>query len=144
MKPWKLAALTVAQLAAWTGVRYLVVSMFPGEPVLFENHLFNLTFWRYYYSHALFYFAASLFPWWALAAMGWKYAPRILRCAALSFPGLIVVTFLFGKFDEPRQFDAFIPTCVGFIACLIASLTRPDSTNPISSKDSSQSAQVAL
>ena len=131
MAPWKLAAFVAAQLAAWACVRYLVVSAFSVAPVLFYNDLeLNLTFWRSYETHALLYSAATLFPWWALAAMGWKHAPRILRCAALSFPGLILVTILFGKFDEPRQFDAFIPTCIGFIACLFGSLARPAAGSP--------------
>jgi hypothetical protein len=129
MPTWKLAAFAIAQLVAWTCVRYLVVSSFPIAPVLFDNELgLNLAFWRHYDRRGYFYTAVVLFPWWALAAMGWKYAPRILRCAALSLPGLILVTVLFGKFDEVRQFDGFIPICIGFITCLAGSISGASSS----------------
>ena len=129
MSPWKLAAFAIAQLVAWTCVRYLVVSSFLLAPVLFYNGLdMNLAFWRHYDKRGYLNTALVLFPWWVLAAMGWKHAPRILRCAALSFPGLILVTILFGKYDEARQFDGFIPTCIGFITCLAASISRASSS----------------
>jgi hypothetical protein len=98
-------------------MRYMVISIVPAGPVFDSRVRYNLTFWRNYSLHAMFFSAMILIPWWMLAFKGWRYAPLILRCAALSFPGLILVTFLFGKFDESRQFDAFIPTTIGLIAC---------------------------
>lgn len=120
----RLAVFAVGQLAVWVLIRYALVFSFPIPHVIFFNFLrSNLEFWKYYDRRGYTYTAVVLLPGWALAAMGWKYAPRILRCAALTLPGLILVTVLFGKFDEARQFDGFIPTCVGLITCLAAAIT---------------------
>jgi len=124
MKIWKLVLFTVSQVVAWGAIRYFVISTVHAGP-LFDNRLqYNLTFWRSYSLQLLFFSGIILIPWWLVACKGWKYAPRILRIAAISFPCLILVTILFGKFDESRQFDAFIPTCVGLIACWVNSLLQ--------------------
>lgn len=130
MSPGRLAAFALAQIVAWSSARYLVVSLIPAiTPALFENNLaLNLTFWKSYPKGALLFTALRLVPWWALAAMGWNFAPRLLRCAAITLPGLFLVTFLFGRFDEPRQFDAFIPVCIGFIACWATKMSGTSSS----------------
>jgi hypothetical protein len=126
MKWWKLMLFTLAQIAAWCGVRYVVVASVHAAPALFENHLqMNLHFWQSYTKQALFFTGVTLLPWWGLAAMGWKHATRLLRCAVITLPGLVLVTILFGRFDEPRQFDGFIPVCAGLIACWAASAIYP-------------------
>jgi hypothetical protein len=127
MSMGKMAAFAIAQILAWVSVRYLVVSAIHissgSSPGIVENHLaFNLTFWKSYTHQALFFTAINLFPWWALAAFGGKYAPRLLRCAVITLPGLFLVTLLFGRFDEPRQFDGFIPITIGLIACWAAAV----------------------
>jgi len=117
MRPWLLGLFTIAQLALWCSVRYLVISLVPAGP-LFDNRLWeNLTFWRHYSPQHLFFAAAVLIPWWLVASMGWKYAPPLPRYSAIGLPGLFLVTILFGKFDEARQFAAFTPTCLALIAC---------------------------
>ncbi len=131
VKFWKLLLLTVAQLAAWAGVRYLVVMSVHGAPALFQNHLLmNLHFLKTYSKQALFFTGMTLVPWWGLAALGWRHAPRLLRCATITLPGLFLVTLLFGRFDEPRQFDGFIPVCAGLIACWVASVIYPAPQTP--------------
>lgn len=113
----KLIFLAISQLAVWAGVRYLVTSLVKAGP-LFDNRLwYNLLFWRHYSLQGLLFTWAALIPWWLVALMGWKHASPFLRCSAISLPGLFVVTILFGKFDEARQFAAFTPTCMGLIAC---------------------------
>ncbi len=126
VKWWKLLLLTIAQLAAWVGARYLVVMAVHGAPGLFQNHLeMNLHLLRTYSKQALFFTGITVLPWWGLAAMGWRHAPRLLRCATITLPGLLLVTLLFGRFDEPRQFDGFIPVCAGLIACWAAAVIYP-------------------
>jgi hypothetical protein len=126
MRLWKLLLLTVAQLAAWAAVRYVVVLSVHGAPGLFENHLqMNLHFWKTYTKQALFFTGVTVLPWWVLAAMGWRHATRLLRCATITLPELFVVTLLFGRFDEPRQYDGFIPVCAGLIACWAAAVIYP-------------------
>lgn len=68
--------------------------------------------------------AASLFFWWIAAATSWRYADDFLKRAALLFPMLLAVTYLFGQFQEPRQFDAFIPVVIGFILSRIGVALR--------------------
>jgi hypothetical protein len=117
MKLWQLGALAGSQVAVWVCLRYLVISLVAGGPP-FDNRLWqNLTFWRHYDMRGLFFAWVILLPWWLMAFMGWKYAPPLLRCSAISLPGLFAVTMLFGRLAEARMFDAFIPTCIGLIAC---------------------------
>lgn len=116
MKPSRLILFTAAQVAVWFAVRYSVISAVKGA-ALFDNRLlYNLFFWKNYSAHALIFACIALFPWWLVAIHGWKYASPLLRCSALSLPGLLLVTILFGRFDEARQFAAFVPSCIGLIA----------------------------
>lgn len=117
----RLVVFAISQVAVWCAVRYFATSVVHGA-ALFDKRLHdNLFFWRYYPLHQLAFAALTLLPWWLLASMGWKYAPRLLRCSALSLPGLVLVTILFGKLNEVRQFAAFVPTCVGLICCWFGS-----------------------
>jgi hypothetical protein len=125
LKVWQLTLFAFAQIAAWTGVRYWVISSMQGG-ALFDNRIWdNLFFWRFYHMQSIFFACIAVVPWWAVACKGWKYSSSLLRCCARSLPGLYLVTFLFGKFDEARQFDAFIPVCMGFIACWLRSELWP-------------------
>jgi hypothetical protein len=117
MRTSRLLLFAGCQAAAWAGVRWAVTSLVPAGR-LFDNRLWeNLVFWKHYSLVSILSAWAILLPWWLIAYLGWKHAPRLLRCSALSLPGLLLVTMLFGRFDEARQFAAFIPTCIGLIAC---------------------------
>jgi hypothetical protein len=117
MRLSRLALFAAANVAVWAGVRWLTTSLLPGARA-FDFRLWeNLVFWRHYSMQSLFFAWAVLLPWWGMALLGWKGAPRLLRCSALSLPGLLLVTTLFGRYEEARQFVAFIPTCIGLIAC---------------------------
>jgi hypothetical protein len=121
MKFPRLVLFAMLQIALWSAIRYLLISLVPAGPV-FDNRLWqNLVFWRYYPVRALLFASMILVPWWILALMGWKHAPSLLRCSAISLPGLFVVTTLFGKYDEARQFAAFAPTCIALIVCWLRS-----------------------
>ncbi len=120
MKVGKLVLFAAAQIGAWCAVRFLVVHFTPSGPI-FANHFWdNAHFWTYYWKRqSLFMNMLGYIPWWGLAALGWRRSSRLVRCAALSLPELIVITFIFGKFNESRQFVAFIPTCMALIACYL-------------------------
>jgi hypothetical protein len=121
MKLPRLIIFAISQVAVWCAVRYLATSLVHGAALFDKRWHDNLFFWRYYSLHQLAFAGLTLLPWWLLAFMGWKYAPRLLRFSALSLPGLIVVTLLFGKLNEVRQFAAFVPTCIGLICCWFGS-----------------------
>jgi hypothetical protein len=58
---------------------------------------------------------AGLFSMCLCTALGWRSAaPGLRRSALFLMIPLFAVTFLFGKFREPRQFDAFIPLAIAF------------------------------
>lgn len=117
MKFGKLFLFTISQVAVWILVRALVIRFAPGG-ALFDNRIWdNLHFWQVYSLQSLFFAWVVVLPWWILAIPGWRNSPYLLKCSALSLPGLFLVTFLFGKFDEARQFAAFTPTCIGLMAC---------------------------
>lgn len=119
IKLGKLVLFTIAQVAAWALVRLAVTHLYPSG-ALFDNRISdNLHFWHFYTAQGLFFAWVVLLPWWALAMLGWRHSSYLLKCSALSLPGLFLVTFLFGKFDEARQFAAFTPTCVGLMACAL-------------------------
>jgi hypothetical protein len=117
MKLSRWALFAVSQAAVWGAARYVVISAVNGAALFDKRWHENMFFWRYYSLHQLVFSVLVLIPWWILAFMGWKNAPRLLRCSALSLPGLILVTMLFGKLNEARQFAAFVPTCIGLICC---------------------------
>jgi hypothetical protein len=63
----------------------------------------------------------ALGGWYALGLMSLPACDKRLRRLLLLFPMLFGVTFLFGQFHEPRQFNAFIPV---LIAVLLSALRR--------------------
>ncbi len=71
--------------------------------------------------------AASLFFWWIAAAVSWRSGDVFLKRATILFPLLLGVTYLFGQFQEPRQFDAFLPVVVGFLVSRAAAAFRNSS-----------------
>ena len=63
--------------------------------------------------------------------LGWRAAPYRLRKAsvALIVP-LLGVTYLFGKFREPRQLDAYIPLAIAFGICALVPPKQATRTAP--------------
>ncbi len=53
--------------------------------------------------------------WYATGLMCMRFCNPRLKRMTLLFPLVFAVTFLFGEFHEPRQFDAFIPVLVAII-----------------------------
>jgi hypothetical protein len=70
--------------------------------------------------------------WYTIAALGIKSAPKQLKRSIILLPLLIGVLFFFGKFNEARLFNSFIPVLVGLILCSISSFLA---NNPHSDKE---------
>ena len=64
---------------------------------------------------------AALGGWYVLGLMCLPGCDKRLRRLVILFPMLFVVTFFFGQFHEPRQFNAFIPV---LIAVLLSAVRR--------------------
>ena len=60
---------------------------------------------------------AALGGWYVLGIMSLPACDKRLRRLVILFPMLFGVTFLFGQFHEPRQFDAFIPVLIAVLLC---------------------------
>lgn len=60
-------------------------------------------------------FSLLTLPWYAYVLMCLRDCEPRLKRLLLLFPLLFAVTFLFGQFFEPRQFDAFIPVAVAVV-----------------------------
>jgi len=69
----------------------------------------------------------ALGGWYALGLMSLPACDKRLRRLLVLFPMLCVVTFLFGQFHEPRQFNAFIPV---LIAILLSAYRRMAGQQP--------------
>jgi hypothetical protein len=67
----------------------------------------------------------SLLFWWVAAALCWRAGDVFLKRAAVLFPLLLALTYAFGQFQEPRQFEALIPVVIGFILSHTASAWPP-------------------
>jgi hypothetical protein len=63
----------------------------------------------------------ALGGWFVLGLISLPACDERLRRLLLLFPMLLIVTFLFGQFHEPRQFNAFIPV---LIAILLSALRQ--------------------
>jgi hypothetical protein len=72
--------------------------------------------------------AMTVIPWWIAALYGLPVSDRFIRRCWLLLPMLIGVTYLFGKFYESRQFDAFVPVV---IVGILAAARRPDNESAV-------------
>jgi hypothetical protein len=59
----------------------------------------------------------ALGGWYVLGFMSLPACDKRLRRLVILFPMLFGITFLFGQFHEPRQFDAFIPVLIAVLLC---------------------------
>jgi hypothetical protein len=104
----------LAALVVWAMVRLFVQRLVPMESH-FDPRIWNNILDLAHPSGDIVQSAATLVFWWACAAIGFRVADPFLRRATILLPALVAVTFIAGKFREPRQFDAFIPIAIGLI-----------------------------
>lgn len=104
----------LASLAAHIAVRAALQVAIP-----FQRHV-DWRIWSnmvkpFVIPHEMAYSLLALAGWYALGLMSLRDCDPRLQRLALLFPMLFGVTFCFGLFHEPRQFDAFIPVLIGLL-----------------------------
>ena len=63
----------------------------------------------------------TLCLWYTLALLGFRNAPRELRLSFFMLPAFLIIMMIFGKLNEVRLFDPFIPVSIGLIMCFLKS-----------------------
>ena len=111
-KSWVPAIAT--SLVAYSAVRVVLQAFIPLSRQVNWRIWSNMTkpFVMY---HQMSYSVLALAGWYAIGLMSLRYSDPRLRRLSLLFPLIFGVTFLFGQFHEPRQFDAFIPVVVALL-----------------------------
>jgi hypothetical protein len=111
-----------AALAGYAAVRLLLFWLYPmpraGDIRFYTN--------AYYVTHFYINFYFSLFLLiirWSWLAKCYDSASIQLKRATVLIPMLVVITYVFGKFHELRQFDAAIPLEVCFFLCTARALS---------------------
>jgi len=121
--PWKSAMVVGGTLLAWLIVKVGLSVAAPMHASFHYRVISNL--WKpIHQPRAMLSSLVALSPAFLCTAFGWSAASGVLRRSAvfLLLP-LVAVTYLFGLFDEPRQFDVFIPLA---IAIALSALPRGD------------------
>jgi len=114
----------LAQAVLYALVRVMYFHLVP-VPAAYESGKFwwNVQ-WMIHRHGSVVTWLGTMLPWAVAAWLGWKSAPVALRRCAILFPLLFATTFLFGQFNEPRQFDAFSPVAIALILCFVAERMR--------------------
>jgi len=106
-------SVTLGSLLLYVAARLLVQYLLPTSKFvdwrIWTNLIYPLLHPRLVIESAL-----ALLFWWVAAVASWSNVEPFLRRTAILLPMLLAVTFLFGQFHEPRQFDAMIPIVIGF------------------------------
>jgi hypothetical protein len=113
-KPRKVAAVVGGTLVAWLVVKVGVSVAVPMHDSVHYRVITNL--WKLAHQpRPMLFSLVELSPMFLCTMFGWNVASRQLRRGALFLlVPLVGVTYLFGQFDESRQFDAFIPVAIAF------------------------------
>ncbi|MFZ0932998.1 MAG: hypothetical protein WB579_00690 [Bryobacteraceae bacterium] len=112
-KPRRSVAVAGSAVAAWLLARLLIMAAVPVTSPFQIRVITNL--WELLHDpRAIGTSVVTLLPMFLFTVWGWKSAPQMLRRSAFLLLPLFGVTYVFGKFREPRQFDAFIPLAIGF------------------------------
>jgi hypothetical protein len=115
--------LAFVHLLLYGAVRSMLFFAFPMPRAFNSKIWYNLHPFQTYSLRGLVLSAAALLFWWLIVVIAWKLAPRIIQYAAVTlWPGLMVVTALFGKWIEPRQFVAFIPVCAAVLLAAVVNI----------------------
>ena len=107
---------TALQLAAWGGVRALLFWLLPSDVSPLVRIQTNLQMLAHPTPGLLLRYVAPAI-WMGIALFGYRRAPPRLKRTLLLLPLLVVTTFVYGQFNEVRQFDPLIPVIVALILC---------------------------
>ncbi len=107
------------QLAIYVAIRWILFQWLPATQAVESGKMwFNIDL----ILHRPVPFLSSLLSllfWYVIGLLGIKYAPNELRRCVLVLPVLVLITLFAGQFNEPRQFDCFIPIVVALILCFL-------------------------
>jgi len=125
-KRWTAGTLMgVAQALIYVAYRLAIRHFLPSDLAFHWNLYRNLRL--EYEGRGLLLAAAALLLPFVGTAIGFQYAPRLLKISVVGlFPGLLLVTVLFGQVNEPRQFDAMFALAVPSILCALRQPERSD------------------
>ena len=115
----KVAQIIGSSLLLWVGARAWITLAVPMKAAVHIRIFTNL--WELVHApEAMGVTGLAWLPLLLFTVLGWRAAPENLRKAsiALIIP-LLAVTYLFGKFREPRQLDAYIPLAIAFGICTL-------------------------
>lgn len=117
--PRKIAAVVGGTLAAWLVVKVGISVAVPMSASVHYRVITNL--WKLVHQpRAILFSLVELSPMLFCTVFGWNVASRRLRRSALFLlVPLLAVTYLFGQFNESRQFDAFIPVAIALALCAL-------------------------
>jgi hypothetical protein len=118
----RIAGFLVLQLAVYALVRAALFHFFPANGAFVWQFTTNTTMFEERPLHVV-RFIAPIFLWFALSFAGYRYSPGKLRAGMVILPAVALTTYLFGHYNEPRQFDAFIPIAVALTLCFIQAMT---------------------
>jgi hypothetical protein len=109
-----LFAVVLSALGAYVVARIFTAAVLP------QDKLFDLRFWDNLYQvgtgNGMILHALPTYLFWGMAAFaGFADSNRFIRKCTLLLPMLALVTYLFGRFGETRQFDAFIPVMIAMV-----------------------------
>lgn len=111
--PRKVAAVVGGTLMAWLIAKVGISIAVPMHASFHYRVITNL--WEpVHQPRAMLFSLVELSPMFLCTVFGWSEASRRLRSSAFMLVPLLAVTYVFGKFEESRQFDAFVPAAIAF------------------------------
>ncbi len=109
----KVAAVVGGTLMAWLIAKVGISIAVPMHASFHYRVITNL--WQpVHQPRAILFSLVELSPMFLCTVLGWSEASRRLRCSAFMLVPLLAVTYVFGQFEESRQFYAFIPIAIAF------------------------------
>jgi hypothetical protein len=109
------------QLCIFIGLRITVYEIFPPQQMFESGRFWTNVEMIFKHPQGLVNTGITLAAWYFLAILGLKHAPDTLRRCFYLFPMFFAIMFLFGKLNEVRLFNPFIPIVIALIMLLIRS-----------------------
>lgn len=119
MARWRLLSFVVLQVVAYAAVRGALFYFLPVSRAWSGGRVWtNLEMVFHFYERPnQLIETAILWVWFSGAFLAIKRAPKDLWRAVVLLPVLLIVIGLFGRINEARLFNPFIPVAIGLILC---------------------------